>query len=103
MSDKFEVVYPLGVPTMTDRDVAPSIPDLNGKVIGFLWNYGFRGNETFHIIEDELKKRYPDIKIIGYEYFGNLHEPTFEAQIMAELPGKLLATKCDAVIAGNGC
>ncbi len=103
MGDRFEVVYPLGVTAMRDKDVAPSIPDLNGKVIAFLWNYGFRGNETFPIIEQELKKRYPGIRTEGYEYFGNLHEPTFEAQIMAELPGKLLEKKCDAVIVGNGC
>ena len=103
MSDMYEVVYPLGIRTLTDKEVAPSLPDLNGKTIGMLWNHGFRGNETFPIIEEELKKRYPDVKVIPYEAFGNFHDPTYETKIMGELPDKIRKLGCSAVIVGNGC
>jgi hypothetical protein len=55
MSEIFEVVSPVAIPTSTDKQVAPSLPDLNGKVVGELWNWAFRGNETFPMIEEELK------------------------------------------------
>lgn len=103
MSDIFKVVYPVAVPTSTDKTISPSIPDLNGKVIGELWNWAFRGDETFPLIEEELKAIYPDIKFVNYETFGNFHDPSYEAQMMATLPKKLKQHGIDAVIVGNGC
>lgn len=103
MSDIFQVVYPVADPTSKDKTVAPSLPDLNGKVIGELWNWAFRGDETFPMIEEELKAIYPDIKFVNYQTFGNFHDPTIEAQMMEALPAKLKEYNVDAVIVGNGC
>jgi hypothetical protein len=82
----YEVVYPIGKQATQEKDVAASLPDLNGKTICELWNYAFRGDDSFPMIEK----------------FGNIHDPSEEAKMMAELPGKLKKFKCDAVIAGNG-
>ena len=103
MTDRYEVVYPLGVRGQSDREVAASLPDLNGKTIGMLWNYAFRGNEVFPIVEEELKRRYPDVRVVPYEVFGNFHDPAYEAENMAALPGRIREQGCDAVIAGIGC
>ena len=103
MGEQYRVVSPAGVKVATDRDVSPSLPDLNGKIIGELWNWGFRGNETFPIIEDELRKIYPDIQFVDYQTFGNFHDPNYEKEKMAALPGQLKEYKVDAVIVGNGC
>ena len=103
MAELFRVVSPKGMPASKERSVAPSLPDLNGKVIGELWDYSFRGDETFPIIEECLKKRYPDIRFVNYEVFGNFHDPAKEAAMMAALPAKLKETGVDAVIVGNGC
>lgn len=103
MSEIFEVVSPVAIPTATDKQVSPSLPDLNGKVVGELWNWAFRGNETFPMIEEELKAIYPDIKFVGYETFGNFHDPSYEAQMMEKLPAQLKEQGVDAVIVGNGC
>ena len=103
MSEIFKVVYPVGIRAMEDKNVAPSLPDLNGKVIGELWNHGFRGDDTFPIIEELIKKQYPDVRFVSYKDFGNFHDPTFEAQKMAALPGDIKRFGCDAIIAGNGC
>ena len=103
MSEIFEVVSPVAIPTATDKQVSPSLPDLNGKVVGELWNWAFRGNETFPMIEEELRAIYPDIKFVGYETFGNFHDPSYEAQMMEKLPAQLKGQGVDAVIVGNGC
>ncbi|MGL5436518.1 MAG: UGSC family (seleno)protein [Lachnospiraceae bacterium] len=103
MSDMFKVVHPVAVPTSKEKTVASPLPDLNGKVIGELWNWAFRGDETFPMIEEELKAIYPDIKFVDYKTFGNFHDPTHEAEMMAALPDKLKEHGVDAVIVGNGC
>lgn len=103
MSEMYQVVYPAGIRAVEDKNVAPSVPDLNGLVIGELWNHGFRGDETFPIIEELIHETYPDAKFISYKDFGNFHDPTFEAKMMAELPDKIRKFGCDLVIVGNGC
>lgn len=103
MSDIYEVVYPVGIRAVQDRPVAAPLPDLNGMVIGELWNHGFRGDETFPIIEEIIKEKYPDVRFVSYKDFGNFHDPTFEAKMMADLPNKLKKFGVDAVIVGNGC
>ena len=103
MGEIFQVVYPAAALTAKGKNVSPSLPDLNGKVVGELWNWAFRGDETFPMIEEELKAIYPDIKFVSYKEFGNFHDPTYEAQMMEALPGKLKEFGVDAVIVGNGC
>ncbi len=103
MSEIFSVVSPKGIPASQEKNVAPSIPDLNGKVIGELWDYSFRGDETFPLIEECLRAKYPDIKFVNYDVFGNFHDPAQEAKMMAALPSKLKEAGVDAVIVGNGC
>lgn len=98
----YEVVYPIGTQVSQVRDVAPSIPDLNGKTICEVSNYAFRGEDSFPILEELMKKKFPGVNFVSYKEFGNIHDPSEEAERMAELPGKLKTFKCDAVIAGNG-
>lgn len=103
MSEIYRVVYPAGVQATKEKNVAASLPDLNGKVIGELWNGGFRGDETFPIVEEAIREIYPDVKFVDHTVFGNFHDPSIEAQKMKELPGLLKQHKVDAVIVGNGC
>ena len=105
MSEIYQVVYPVGSPASKYKDVAPSLPDLNGKKIALLWNWAFRGDDTFPIIEEELKARYPEIQVTSYEHYGNFHNPDPEkaAERMAAIPGMLKEEGIDAVIVGNGC
>ena len=103
MSERYSVISPEGIRAVQDQSVAPSLPDLNGKVIGELWNHGFRGDETFPIIEKIIKDTYPDVRFVSYKEFGNFHDPSEEEQMMASLPEKLKRYGCDAVLVGNGC
>jgi hypothetical protein len=49
--------------------MAPRLKTLEGKTICEIWNEGFRGDESFPIIEKMLKERYPAVKIIRYTEF----------------------------------
>lgn len=103
MNELYSVVSPEGIRAASDRNASPSLPDLNGKVIGELWNHGFRGDETFPIIEKLIKEKYPEVRFVSYKEFGNFHDPSEEDKIMASLPEKMKRYGCDAVLVGNGC
>ena len=102
VEETYKVVYPVGTQVMEKRDVAASLPDLNGRTICQLWNHAFRGEDSFPILEKLMMEKYPGAKFVGYENFGNIHDPSEETKMMAELPGKLKKFKCDAVVVGNG-
>jgi len=76
--------------------------DLTGKRIGILWDYVFRGEEIFPILEATISKYYENIEFIGFENFGS----TFggdEHAVLAALPKLLQDLRIDAVISGVGC
>ena len=98
----YEVVWPRGRKITESAHFAKRLNTLAGKTICYLWDFVFRGDEIFPVIERELAKRYAGIKSIGYEEFGSTHEGR-EGKSIAALPGKLKQSKCDAVISGIGC
>jgi len=97
----YKVVWPLGKIISEKVTLAPRISDLSGKTICELSDYGFRAEEIFPLIRASLSERYPDIRFIEYETFGNTHGPQ-EAEIIATLADKLRQYGCDAVISGVG-
>ena len=103
---EYEVVSPLGEPVVEMISMAPRWPTLEGKTIGEIWNGGFRGDETFPIIERLLKERYPSVKFIPYREFplvtiASLH-PEQKEETLKKLREELKKKRCDAVITGNG-
>jgi hypothetical protein len=98
----YEVLWPRGKRTLQGIALARRPDRLAGKTVAALWNGGFRGNEVFPILEDELKKRFPGIRFVPWEEFGRMGGFE-EDKILAELPAKLKAKGCDAAIAGMGC
>ena len=99
---RYEVVSPVG-PSASER-VQPSLPldDLRGKTIGELWDYVFKGDEMFRILRRALAERYPGVRFVPFETFGNLHGKDEEA-LVAALPARLRQSGCDAVISAVGC
>ena len=103
----YEVVSPLGEPVMKMVTMAPRLETLAGKTIGEIWNGGFRGDESFPMIERLLRDRYPTVKLIPYSEFplatvASFH-PEKKQETLAALREKLKEKGCDAVITGNGC
>ena len=67
----YRVVWPRGAKTVQATDVAPRLGTLDGKVIGQLWDDLFRGDEIFPILEEELTRRFPTVRFVRYDTFGN--------------------------------
>ena len=98
----YETVWPRGAQRQKLESPAPRIADLSGKTIGLVWNFVFRGEEIFPLLQQEINKRFPDVKFVGPEEFGNTHGSD-ERQVLSELPARLKEFGVDAVISGNGC
>jgi len=72
------------------------------KTVAFLWDWLFRGDELFPILERELTKTFPGVRILSYDEFGNTHG-TDEVEAISALPDKLRTRGVDAVVSGMGC
>jgi len=98
----YEVVWPRGKKIVEITPVAKRLDTLQGKTICEAWDWIFRGEEIFPVLERELAKRYPGVKFVNYKVFGSTHGKD-EAKVIAALPAKLKANGCDAVMSGVGC
>ena len=95
------VLWPLSRRTAKRAAKAPRVADLNGKTVIELWDVIFRGETIYPLVREHIRKRFPDVRFVGYEEFGNFHG-ALEAKVSAEIPGKLKAHGADAVIVGIG-
>lgn len=98
-ADAIEIVWPLGKRERTETVFADRLDNLSGKTIAEVWSWMWGGDVAFGIIREELKRRYPDITIIPYTEFGNIHGPD-ENAVMAGLGDELKRRGVDAVILG---
>ncbi|MBV8773383.1 MAG: hypothetical protein JO166_13790 [Deltaproteobacteria bacterium] len=99
---EYDVVWPRSPRTIKIKPVATRLDTLRGKTIAQLWDYIFRGDEIFPILEKELNKRFPDTKFVNYSKFGSTHGDK-EHEVVASIPAKLKEYSADAVISGMGC
>lgn len=97
----YEVVWPLGRSTWNTRGVNARVGDLNGKVIGELWDYLFRGEEIFPLIRETMTKMFPGIRFITYENLGDIQGAN-QKVVLERLPAALAGHDVDAVITGIG-
>ena len=102
MEPSYDVVWPGSQSGVEHRELAPRLDTLTGKRIGFLWDYLFRGDELFPILERELAARFEGVEFVGYGTFGNTHGPD-EAHVIDRLPDSLRSRAVDAVVSGMGC
>ena len=103
---KYEVVSPLGESVIKVSKLAPRVRTLEGKTVCEISNYDFEADETFPMIREMLRERYPNIKVIPYNEMPRMIVPELASENMAEtlktLRVALSEKGCDAVIAGNG-
>ncbi|MDG2028429.1 MAG: hypothetical protein P8J50_15075 [Acidimicrobiales bacterium] len=102
MSAEYEVVWPSSPKGIETRRLAPRLDSIDGARIGFLWDYLFRGDELFPVLEAELTARFPNVEIVGFEVFGNTHGGD-EAEVIDRMPDTLRTRGVDAVVSGMGC
>jgi hypothetical protein len=98
---QYHVVWPQGRAAYEQRAPNARVRDLNDAVIGELWDYLFRGEDIFPALRAQLKARYPGIRFVTYETFGNVHGPR-QREILARMPQLLREHRVDAVISAIG-
>ena len=98
----YSVVWPRGEKTQDIAPLATRLDSLEGKTVGFVWDYLFRGDEIFTVLEEGLKQRYPKIKFVSYDVVGATHGGD-EHAVIAGLSDKIKMTGTEAVISGMGC
>ena len=98
---QYEVVWPLGRFVKDQGSLAPRMETMEGKRVGFIWDYMFQGDDAFDILEHELKQRYPAMEFVGHGMFGNIHGPD-ERAVVDALPDLIAMEGVHAVIVGVG-
>lgn len=102
MEPMYDVVWPQSPRGIQKRRNAARLESLSDARVAFLWDYVFRGDELFPVLEQELTRRFPDIEIVGFEEFGNLHGAD-EKERVGRLGEELHRRHVDAVVSGMGC
>jgi len=97
----YAIVWPSGRSVFTELPVRERAPDLNGKTIGFLWDWFFRGAELWSVVKQELSRRFTGLRFVDHEVFGNTHGRD-EHAVLDALAERLRANGVDAVISGIG-
>ncbi len=98
----YEVVWPCGERRQKIQPLAKRLDTLNGKTIAQLWDFLFMGDEVFATLEEELKKKYPDVKFVSWREFGNTHTVN-ERELLASLPQRFKELGVDAAISAMAC
>jgi hypothetical protein len=99
---RYEVVWPRGQRQAATTPLAPRLNDLNGKKIAQLWDYVFRGDEVFELLEEGLRARFPTVEFVSWREFGSTHDQDERAHLAA-FADKFRAMGVDAVISGMAC
>ena len=98
----YEVVWPRSERQLSVKPLARRLDTLEGKTVAQLWDFLFRGDEVFELLEEGLKERYPGVKFVGWREFGSTHGAD-ERDILANLSTRFKEMGVDAAISGMGC
>jgi len=98
----YEAYWPRAPRRLERKSLAPRLESLHGRTVAQLWDYLFRGDEVFALLEEGLKARYPDVRFVSWRDLGNTHGKD-EREVLARLPQRLRELGVDAAISGMGC
>ena len=89
------VLDPTAKPRELRHAMAPRLPDLRGRAVGFLWNSKPNGDILFARLEELLRQK--------YEITDSIHRRKPTASVpAAEQDVDELAASCHAVVIGLG-
>ncbi len=101
-SNAYRVVWPRSARTVEFKPLAPRLSSLEGKTIGFVWDFLFRGDEIWPLIKRELSTRYQGLRFVDHDTFGSTHGED-EHQVLNSMPRVIAEMKIDAMVSGMGC
>ena len=103
--EKVSVVSPLGVQVIEQKTAAPRLPDLAGKKVAEIWNGVFKGEETFPVMREMFRRRFPQTTIVPYTEFPHFpgdDRPQAQQEVARQIAQLVREKGCDAIISGNG-
>lgn len=101
-SDDTSSVYsPVGPIDRPEMMAESRFTDLNGRRIAFVWDYVFRGDEMFPLIEAEIANQFPEASFVHHTEFGNIHGKDSDP-IIDGLPRALHDKGVDVMVVGVG-
>lgn len=98
----YEAVWPRSPRQQSAQPLARRLTTLDGKTVAQLWDFLFKGDEVFALLEQGLKARFPGIKFVSWREFGSTHGGE-EKEALAALPARFRELGVDAVISGMAC
>ena len=98
----YEAYWPRAPRQGRSRPLAKRLASLQGKTIAQLWDYMFKGDQVFTLLEEALVARFPGIRFLSWREFGNTHSSN-EKDVLANLPRRFKELGVDAVISGMAC
>jgi len=98
----YEAFWPRAPRQMRAKALAPRLAGLEGKTVAQLWDYLFRGDQIFELLEEGLKARFPGVRFVNWREFGSTHGGE-ERAALAALPQRFKELGVDAVISGMAC
>ena len=101
VQEQFDAYWPRSPRQTQLKPLAKRLDTLRGKTVAQLWDYVFRGDEVFALLEEGLKERYPDIKWVSWKEFDPTHGNS-EHEVLAALPKRFKELGVDAAISGMG-
>ncbi len=99
------VVKPTGDVVHPMITQAPRLDTLEGKTICMVSNEGFKSHVTFPVIEDLLRQKYSNLKLIPPADMPRAQKPPAAGTTDTATDAMIAAIKqkgCQAVISGNG-
>jgi hypothetical protein len=98
----YRVLWPRSPRCGAIQPLAPRLHTLAGKTVAQLWDYLFRGDKIFELVEEAFLARFAGVRFIHWREFGNTHGSD-EREVLADLPRRLRELGVDAAISGMGC
>ena len=98
----YETLWPRSPRQAKVKPLAKRLDTLEGKTVAQLWDFVFRGDEVYALLEEGLKARFPNVRWVSYKEFGSTHGGD-ERKVVASLAQRFKELKVDAMISGMGC
>jgi hypothetical protein len=80
-----------------------SVADLNGRTVAHIWDFAFKGDRMFTFVSDELRRRFPQVRLIEHDLFGDHYRAADPEAADKALTEKLRDAGVDCVISSMGC
>lgn len=100
--EQYEVLSPIGDDAIEQAPPARRVDDLNGKTVALLSNNQFRADRVLACVADEVRRRYPDAKVISWENFPQVSAMGDVEKSVRGVTAALRELRPDAVVSATG-